>query len=355
MVTTESNEIIFENITQSEIFRILLETKLDTAIKFTAPEINITMPGLTSEGATGDLDDKGSIFLPSGYVYFDKKGKRVEPERINPLTKQTFRDSIYNILKHEEGATLISKEGIAKGVSLPDKLISIAILMEEVKRSVLRRNKMRTESLEGFNSDHFCRTYSPHYVHPTKERDWKKGLRPHYGERTSISATLGSAMGRPGIFNTLYTYENNLRPHEKEEFRYKLIQAQETVISEDGHMLFPPYMFIGHSTRYQKLNAAGIVRILGFRQTGRFATFTIEQRTENQMAELQQEFPEVSESHILAHCDKHDLVGIITMYPKKELGKRRTKEETDRYIINHQTLGIDTEKIKEEAIKRYKK
>src|SRR4030095_7816266 len=101
----------------SELIREIAAIRIDALWNMLALRQSGRMPAIDAEKATGDLDDKGGLFLPAGIVLQDWEGKQVEPEKLKDRSAAHFRRSIRNAMRFD-GAVLINADGIATSVKL---------------------------------------------------------------------------------------------------------------------------------------------------------------------------------------------------------------------------------------------
>jgi len=114
-------------------------------------------------------------------------------------------------------------------------------------------------------------------------------------------------------------------------------------------------LIVCHNTRYTEKSLTGITKILGLEKFGEFAVFTLEEATKELLGEIagaKGNKADLNSDACFAEYEGVEIVGILRLYPKTTPGKRSRPYHT---LLVHpvEDVGLDLEKIKRSAVKRY--
>jgi hypothetical protein len=101
----------------NELMREILAARVDTLWRMIGLMDKGLLPAPEAEGATGDLDNKGGLFVPGGLVFYDSDRRRIQVPGSGALGPRAFRDGIQAAMRHDN-ASLLFRDGIAFGVNL---------------------------------------------------------------------------------------------------------------------------------------------------------------------------------------------------------------------------------------------
>jgi len=319
----------------SELMKEVISIRADTLWRMLALRKSGLDPKIDDEGATGDFDNKGAIFVPGGLV-FEDSGR-------NPIKKSKgmsgFGARIRDAMKYDN-ATLLFPDGIATGISLDNGFFAdMASLILASKKAVLRRTKAFGEPPGKFSTDKITKSYSPIYI------------KQPYGSRTKLSSCLAVCMIEAMAYYVQGSAHYNLRAAEQTEMFNGIKSALKPIVDKNNHPLAYPHIVVCHDTRYRKGIYTGVTRILGYGGIGEFATFTLESATSELLQECGVEEP--TQDELFAVYEGRQIVGVLRMYPKTEVGNRDVKKRTAVLVSPAKDLGIDLEKITKAAMERY--
>ena len=100
----------------SELMKEIIRIRIDTLWYMLALKAHGRLPPVDAEKATGDFDDKGALFVPGGFVFYDWEEKAVR-KRPYSGTAEGFRKTVRNAMQYD-GAHLLYEDGIATRVKL---------------------------------------------------------------------------------------------------------------------------------------------------------------------------------------------------------------------------------------------
>lgn len=325
----------------SELMREIAAIRIDTMWNMLALKQAGRMPPIDAEKATGDLDDKGGMFMPAGLVLQDWEGKPIAPERYKDRTAATFHRSIRHAMRFD-GVHLVDHDGIATCVKLGNTAFSrMAGSILENRREVLRRRGIGERPPARIGSAEMCKSYCPTYIGAP------------YGSRTSLSSDISVCLTEPRLFFRLCQDYYNLRGDDAALLWDGIKRARLPVLGADDVVLAPPYLITCHNTRYREPSLTGLTRISGFGKFGEFATFTLEQVSADLLHEIESGRVQISEDELVATHDGVQVVAILRLYPRTSPGARLLKGVSTMLVSPERDLGLDLAKITAEAKKRY--
>jgi hypothetical protein len=325
----------------NELMRELISIRIDTLWNMIALKLNRRLPPVDAEKATGDFDDKGALFVPGGFVFQDWEENPILKEPCPP-TAEGFRKAIRNAMQFD-GAHLLFQDGIATRVKLGNTAFSkIATHILESKQEALRRSQTLTERRPPrIHSADITRSYCPTWI-PAP-----------YGARTSLSSDISVCLIEPRMFFRFSEIHFSLRGSDADDCWTGIRASKQAIIARDGTVLAQPYMVTCHSTRYREEIYTGITRISGFGKFGEFATFTLEQTTNELLHDVESGRSQFTQDEIIADYYGNQVVAVLRIYPRTNPGARLMKGVTTHLVSPEKDLGLDVEAITAEAKKRY--
>jgi len=325
----------------NELMKEIISIRIDTLWKMLGLKKEGRIPKIDEEGATGALDNKGSIFVPGGLICEDVDENPIAYDSYGEIGPEEFRRNIRSAMQYDN-ATLLYPDGMAVGVNLDNGFLSKAArLIFTYKKAAMKRKKKFGEKLPlEVSSGDITRSHCPNYI------------KEPYGARTRLSSCISVGLIEPAMYYAYCKTELKFDAEQKKELSKRLNEAQEPIICKDGTLLSAPYLVVCHDTRYRKDILTGITRILGFGKFGEFATFTLEEATKSLLQETKIKKKEFSSGKLFAEYDGVKVVGILRIYSSTTPGKR-APQTTTILISPSKDLGINLEQIEEEARKRY--
>lgn len=332
-----------KDIINNELLKEIISIRINTLWRMLSLKCHGEgMPAPDEEGATGKFDNKGAIFIPGGLIYQDVDEKVIDyHKQSEELTSNSFRKQIRSALRYDN-ATLLYKDGVAKGINLDSGFFSKAARTINIfkKAAFRRKKKINPKILMQLDSEDIIRSHCPTYFSSP------------YGARTRISTCVSIGLIDPSMFFVFYKTELKFSQKRTKQFSEQLDMAQQAFSISDGTTLFPPYVVVCHDTRYSEYNYTGLTRILGIGKFGEFATLSFERIDTRLLNELRRKKIEYSIDHMIADYDDHQILCILRVYAPTNPGRRSAKHDT--YIISPETdLKIDTQKIYCEAKEQY--
>ncbi len=326
----------------NELIKELISIRVDTLWRMLSLKAEARLPKIEDEGATGEFDNKGAIFIPGGLIYEDLDGIPVSYDRYGEIGPKEFRQNIRSAM-HYDNATLIYPDGMATGVNLNNGFFSRAArrVFAYKKAAVKRKKKVSGRKSLDLTSDDITRSHCPNYI------------KEPYGARTKLSSCISVGLTEPLMYNIYCKTEFRLNQAEERVFSSGLDAALKPVLGKDGAVLSPPYMVVCHDTRYRQGILTGIIRILGIGKFGEFATITLEETTKGLMQETRPKKAEFSATDIFAKYQGLRVVCVLRIYAPTTPGKRSSKMKT-MLISPSNDLGLDLNEIEMKARTRYR-
>ncbi len=99
------------------LMRELVAIRIDTMWRMLQLQQDGRLPAANAEGATGELDNKGAIFVPGGLVFRDSDRKPVAHEHSGTQNPKVFGERVRQAMRYDN-ATLMFQDGLAHGVNL---------------------------------------------------------------------------------------------------------------------------------------------------------------------------------------------------------------------------------------------
>jgi hypothetical protein len=325
----------------NELVKEVITIRVDTLWRMLGLKREGRLPKIEEEGATGEFDNKGAIFIPGGLIYGDVDGDPVTYDSHGKMGAVEFREKIRNAMQYDN-ATLLYQDGIAAGIHLDSGFFSKAArqIFAYKKAAMKRIKKIEGKRPLEFSSGDITRSHCPSYINEP------------YGSRTRLSSCISVCLIELPMFYAYCKTALNFNAEEEEKFSKSLNAAQEPVAGKKNTILAPPYIIVCHDTRYQEHIFTGIIRILGFGKFGEFASFTLEEARKSVLREARLNKEEFSPAEIFAEDEGIKIVGVLRIYAPTTPGKRSQKTIT-KLISPSKDLGLDIEQIEREARERY--
>jgi len=172
----------------NELLREIIRIRVDALAKMLELQKKDRLPKIYEEGATGDFDNKGAIFVPGGLVLEDSDRHPIRKDKYDRLTRTAFRKLVHNCMQNDN-ATLLFHDGFLAGVNLDNGFFaekSSQIL--GTKWAAGRRPRaLEHRPPRKIRSDDICKSLCP------------EAMSAPYGSRTKLSSCLGeNPVGGPG-------------------------------------------------------------------------------------------------------------------------------------------------------------
>lgn len=325
----------------NELMREIVTIRIDAMWNMLALRKSGRLPPVDAEKATGDLDDKGGLFLPGGLVIQDWEGNPVAPQRFKDRTSPSLHQAVRHAMRFD-GAHLIYAEGIAPAVKLGNTAFArMAASILENRREALRRRGIGDRRPDRIHSADICKSYCP------------PSIQPPYGSRTSLSSDISACLTEPRMYFRQCQDYYSLRGNEGDRLWEGIKAARQPLIGDDGAVLAPPFIVTCHSTRYREANLTGLTRISGFGKFGEFATLTLEQVSAEVLHEVESGRVQFTADELVADWEGTQVVVIMRVYPQTNPGARLLKGVSTMLVSPERDLGLDVGRIGVEARKRY--
>jgi hypothetical protein len=323
-----------KKIIENELMKEIVSIRVDALWKMLSQKKDGLFPELYEEGATGKLDNKGAIFIPGGLIYKDVDEMPICYDSNSVVTPESFRKKVREAMQYDN-ATLLFPDGIATGISKAARHIYT------FREAAFRRKKQIKDHLYfSVISDDIIRSHCPTYM-----------PRP-YGARTRISSCAVIGLIDPPLFFLYCKTHFNLSIDQAEIFAEQLDKAQDPVITDDGTVLYQPYLIICHGTRYKENSLTGLTRLLGIGNFGEFATFSFEQINQTLIRELKRKHQTYTSEDIFAEYKDICVLGILRIYSATKIGKRPQKYSL-HIVSPEKDIGLNMDQLRQAAQKRY--
>jgi hypothetical protein len=325
----------------SALIKEIVSIRIDSLAKLLDLHIKGRLPGIHDEGATGDLDNKGALFIPGGLVFEDSDRQQVQREKYPSRAASAFRKTVRDCMQNDN-ATLLFPDGFQAGVNLDNGFFAEMSAQVLATRKAARQRPRTLESRppQRIISDAVCRSQCPETI-----------PRP-YGARTKVGSCVAVCLVEPRLYHTQYRNEYALSGAANRRAWERIRSARQPVQGKSGDVLAPPYIVVCHQTRYGEHTLGGITRILGIGAFGEFATITLDVATRELVGELADKKVTWGESEIIAMCNGQPVLGVIRLYPRTSPGAR-SRGSRIMLISPREDLGIDVRHILRKARKRY--
>jgi len=333
-----SKKAILESVLLKELISIRMDTLWRMLFLFQKGQL----PDINEEGATGKLDNKGAIFIPGGLIYQDVDEKQISYESSGKLNESGFREKIRSCMKYDN-ATLMFPDGLANSINLDSGFFTrTARGIYTLKTAAFKRKRKIGGIVPiDIDSNDIIRSHCPSYI------------KPPYGARTRISTCVSTGLIDPHMYYAYCKAEFNLSRQSLKTFAAKLDTAQDVIKSEDGTVLYSPYVVVCHDTRYKENGLTGLIRILGIGKFGEFSTFSFEMLNNRLIGEMKRKKIDYENEHIFAKYAGITVLGVLRTYRPTNIGKRSLKYRLD--LVSHEKdVDIDLDRIAGRAHERYK-
>lgn len=327
----------------NHIIREIFSIRMDTLWKMIHLNEKGEMPGVQEEGATSELDNKGALFIPGGFVIKDSDEEKPKIESYASKNPDEFRKYIRTAMQFDN-AVLLYQEGMAFGVNLDNGFFSkISRSILENKNQAMKRSRILKEHPpHKVTSEDIVKSHCPSYIPPP------------YGSRTKLSSCISVCISEPRMyFQQLREYFQPSQDQEHEMWE-SIRKSRKPIIASDGTVLAPPYVIICHSTRYKNEIMTGLTRVLGIGKFGEFSTISLEEATNSLMKEMENRKKPLKDE-ILTKINDKTYVGVIRTYPGTNYGKRlQTKSSVSTSLISaKKDLGLNIDEIIEKNREKY--
>ncbi len=323
----------------NELIKEIISIRIDTLWNMIALKLSGRFPPVDAEKATGDFDDKGALFVPGGFVFQDWEENPIRKRPLSP-SADGFRRAVRNAMQFD-GAHLLYQDGISTRMKLGNTAFAkIASSILETKREALRRQAgLGDRRPAKIGSVDISKSYCPTYI-PAP-----------YGARTSLSSDISVCLTEPRMYFRQCEIYFNIRGTEADRFWTGIKNSMQPITVKKEVVLAQPHIVTCHSTRYREEVFTGITRISGFGRFGEFATFTLEQVTNELLHELDR--TQLGQDEIIADYYDNHAVAVLRIYPRTNPGARLRKGVTAMLVSPEKDLGLDLQEITIAAKKRY--
>jgi len=325
----------------NELMREIVSIRIDTLWNMIALKLGGRFPPVDAEKATGDFDDKGALFVPGGFVLHDWEES---PIRKRPYagTAERFRRTVRKAMQGD-GAHLLYQDGIAGRIKLGNTAFAkIASNILETKRDALRRRPgMGDKRPPKISATDISRSYCPTWI-PAP-----------FGTRTSLGSEVSVCLTEPRMYFRQAEIYYSLRGAEAERFWSEIHASTQPIVGKDEAIFAQPHIVTCHNTRHREEIYTGITRISGFGKFGEFATFTLEQTTNELLHEVEAGRTQFTPDEIVADYYDNQVVAVLRTYPRTNPGARLKKGVTTLLVSPEKDLELDLSVITAEAKKRY--
>ncbi|MFW6014082.1 MAG: hypothetical protein ACOCQG_02815 [Candidatus Nanoarchaeia archaeon] len=326
----------------SILIATVLEARVDSLWKAIRDKQKGSLLEKNMEGATGFYDNKGGLFIPGGFVYEDSEGDTPSiDDYFHHKTTDEFRGLVFSAMK-KDNATLIFHDGISKGVNLDNGFYikGAKAIINYKKGSNKRKKRLELEENHRISSRSITRSYSPPYMH-------------EYGSRTMLSACIGYFLQNPWGAYERFIDHFKLGGAEQETLFENVSSSQLPVKSRDGKVLAYPNIVVCHDSRIREKNMVGMTKIIPPGKPGSFSTITVEPAYKDLLAEMGNRKPVFSQSDYVASYKNDNYVMVMRSYTSPRNFGKRSPHKSTTLISPEKELGINLEKINEEARQRY--
>lgn len=328
----------------SELTNVLVECRIDSLWKMISLKTKNLFPSIYDEGASGDFDNKGAIFVPGGLISSKKKKILFKDEK-------EFHDLIIKAMKFDN-ATLIYHDGIVMGQRLDSSFFSklATNFMDDEKIKQESKHVYSRDPPDRFTELDISISYCPKYmVDPSNEF-------PSFGSRTTLSASIATCFTQTKRY--YYFKDNELKDSTTLPFELREI-ARKALVNDIYNSRFPvkfnekiiagPYIVVSHTTRYKEENYTGLIRILGYAEFGEFATISLESESKDLIEKLK---IEPKKEDYFASYKNENILGILRIYPKTTPGKR-LEANIRTELLAPKDFNLDIEQLNAQARIKY--
>lgn len=335
--------IDFNTIIYSELMKEIIKIRIDTVWKMFALIEDGYFPEPEEEGATGDFDNKGALFIPGGLLFEDADGNQLGKKDLMHRYYDNFSETVRYAMKHDN-ATVFYEDFAQIGITLPNEFLSKTAIKILNMRNVLVNKKKRKfdEYIPKVDTNIISRCYSPKFIAPP------------YGARMKISSALAVCRSEPYAYFLECINYYSLKGAAEERFWGAMNKSLDPILNDKNGVRIPSEIIICHTSRYTQDSLVGLTRILGLDRIGRSATFTIEILTPKLEKELDRYNSKISKRHIVAEYKNKKVVGVFRFYSTRGHINYKSKSKL-RYLklIDPVELAIDVDELKKDALNRY--
>jgi len=324
------------------LMREVLAIRIDSVFRLLHLLSEDQLPPVDAEGATGELDNKGALFVPGGLVLTDSDQKPVRRERGGPCGEGPFRERVRRAM-HSDNATLLYPDGIATGVNLDNGFFAdmAGTILASKQAALKRRPFSEAGPSPRIDSEQISHSHCPGYVTPP------------FGARTRISSCLAVCLIEARLYYISCRRELGLRGPEEQRVWDGLREARHAILGIHKTPLAPAAIVVCHTTRYRDHNLGGITRILGYGRFGEFACLSMERVTSRLLAECRVEERKIPGRYVAADRDGVRVAAVLRYYPATKPGHRQLGA-TARLIAPEEDLGLDLAALERAARERYR-
>ncbi len=326
----------------NELLGEIIRIRVDALAKMLELLEKDHLPKTYEEGATGDFDNKGAIFVPGGLVLEDSDRRPIRKEKYGHVTRTAFRMLVRNCMQNDN-ATLLFHDGFLAGVNLDNGFFAEkSSLILGTKWAAKRRPRtLERRPPRNIRSDDICKSLCP------------EAMPAPYGSRTKLSSCLAVCLMEPRLYYIECTNEYALRGVAARRAWERIRSARLAIRSSRRALLAPPYVVVCHQTRYRKSALGGMTRILGIGDFGEFATVTFEIVTADLAEELREKDISWSNSEIIAVAGDKPILGVIRVYPPTTPGARSRGSHV-MLLSCSRDFGFNPRQILRAARRRYR-
>ncbi|MGE3172157.1 MAG: hypothetical protein AB7O97_05975 [Planctomycetota bacterium] len=329
-----------KDLLHNELMKEILRIRIDTLWNMLALQRQGRLPPVDAEKATGDLDDKGGLFLPGGLVLHDYEGRPITPEPVRDRNPAAFRAAVRQAMSHD-GAHLIYPGGIARAKLGNSAFSRMASSILHNRREALRRDSRIGDRVpERIGSQEICKSHCPTWVPPP------------YGSRTSLGSDLAVCLTEPRMYFLQCLEYFDLRADEAAAL-WEGLKAARQPLGTAELTLAPPLVVTCHNTRYRDSNLVGLTRLCGYGMFGEFATLTMEPVNADLLHEMESPRDHLAPDEITAEFDGQQIAIVLRLYPRTTPGARLLKGVVTMPVSPVRDLDLDLERITAEARARY--
>jgi len=180
---------IKKEIVDSLLFRELIAIRTDTLWRMLFCLQQGQLPAINEEGATGNFDNKGAIFLPGGLVFEDSDRQPIRKERYAQVSRTAFRRTVRDCMQ-QDNATLLFQDGYLPGVNLANGFFAekSAQILGSRWAAGRRRRTLERRPPRRIRSDDICNSLCPEFVPPP------------YGSRSKLSSCVAVCLMEPRLY-----------------------------------------------------------------------------------------------------------------------------------------------------------
>jgi len=331
-----------KDLISSELMKEIIRIRLDGLGKMLELQKKGQLPGILDEGATGEFDNKGAIFVPGGLVFEDSDRHPIRKEAYVQRTPRAFRRVVRDCMRNDN-ATLLFQDGFLDGVNLDNGFFAAkSAQILAIKRATGRRARtLERRPPSRIHSALICKSLCP------------ESIQAPYGSRTKLSSCMAVCLMEPRLYYLQCTSEFALRGVGARRAWERIRAARRPVRSSAGTVLAPPYIVVCHQMRYREQVLGGVTRILGIGEFGEFATITLEMVTPELAEELREKGVLWSQAEVFAVADEKPVLGVIRVYPPTSPGAR-SRGANLMLISPPKDLDFNVEHFLRRARRRYR-